>query len=1179
VTDLFLGPNGSADDDAPTIISKGPPAARHPEGAAAQLRGQRLAHFELLEPIGVGGMAAVIRARDLQLDRSVALKILPPEMASDPENIRRFHQEARAAARLDHENIARVFFCGEDQKLHFIAFEFVEGENLRVLLERRGRLGVPEAVHYMLQVATGLAHAAARGVVHRDIKPSNIIISPSGRAKLVDMGLARSLEPRHDAGLTQSGVTLGTFDYISPEQALEPRDADVRSDIYSLGCTFYHMLTGVPPVPEGTAAKKLHHHQHVAPVDPRQLNPAIPDDVAAILAHMMAKDPKDRYQRAEHLVGHLLGVAQKLGAVTEAPDGVLFVDAPLPGPVRKRPAMMVALAIIALSTLLAVLSLAPTDSPRLPGASGGRRGQEKEPTDRGQAGGQGNKAVEPGDGDGRSHVRTVRQLAALLARQQPLTHIYLDNDLNLTPEGRGADEEVVRLLCRGDAERRVILESARDDGQPYTLSVTYPGRQGGAPRWPGLTVAGPTVTLRNLRLEVRGKVPTTAEPLALLAVSAGKLVLERCRFVQRDWHGPSGAPAPGHLAVAMVRVEAATAARPGRPEVECRECYFESGQSAVAVAGAATVRCSDCAFGPHAALFHFREGSSQPNTLVHLSTCSVLVDAGPVFRLDRAGATFVVQHSIFSHLGVKRTADDLLLQTDSTTGERIRYSGQRNCYHNLNAFWKRYRGETDVSTYTLAAFRSELARTPTRSRDEGSTELDGKSNPWESGNPTDAGAGVRKFRLKAEMAELRQEGGALMIGTQSLLGEPLYDEELPALPERKPAEVVRKSPKVKIVDPDADATGNGVYLSLEGAISEAKSGDEIQIKHNGTLKVPPVWLEKAIDLKIKPYPDFHPVLTLARTTQRDAALFRLNDGQVQFEALEFQLTPNKNFDFLTVVEMIGNGQCTFKDCVLTLREADKERKEGKRPSVVRLTDPAKAMRVQMGTSAPRTAPEIRVTDCLVRGQGDLVAVLPSRPLDLDVSNVLLALEGSLLHVDGTVKDPPAAAATADSNNHVVKLARVTAYLTEPLLRLRAKTGKGLVGTTVKRVADCLFIAGAKELPLIKLEGLESKELMERLFSWEGSEHNTYLNFETMLDASRSSYSQEDWQKSPGNVTDKDPVFDKCKKLKRPLSEVVPADFKEVKTEEAKTQLAAFGANLEKLPKLAPAEPAEAEGGD
>jgi len=295
---LFDSPNPIS-ENAPTVISRNRPKPLRPDdGFTGDVRGRRLAHFELIEPIGVGGMAAVIRARDTQLDRIVALKILPPEMAANPENILRFHQEARAAAKLDHENIARVFFYGEDQGLHFIAFEFVEGETLRALVERRGPLPVAEAINYLLQIATGLAHAAERGVVHRDIKPSNIIITPTGRAKLVDMGLARSQSPQADIALTQSGVTLGTFDYISPEQALEPRDADVRSDIYSLGCTFYHVLTGQPPVPEGTAARKLHHHQNVGPIDPRQLNPEIPDEVAGILARMIAKDPKYRYQWA-----------------------------------------------------------------------------------------------------------------------------------------------------------------------------------------------------------------------------------------------------------------------------------------------------------------------------------------------------------------------------------------------------------------------------------------------------------------------------------------------------------------------------------------------------------------------------------------------------------------------------------------------------------------------------------------------------------------------------------------------------------------------------------------------------------------------------------------------------------------------------------------------------------------
>src|SRR5215813_3103578 len=140
-------------DDSPTVISKAPvragPSADMLNGS---LRGRRLAHFELIAPIGVGGMAAVIKARDLQLDRTVALKILPPEMAADPENVRRFQHEARAAAKLDHENIARVFFCGDDQGLYFIAFEFVNGETLRAIVNKEGKLPVSQAIGYMLQV-------------------------------------------------------------------------------------------------------------------------------------------------------------------------------------------------------------------------------------------------------------------------------------------------------------------------------------------------------------------------------------------------------------------------------------------------------------------------------------------------------------------------------------------------------------------------------------------------------------------------------------------------------------------------------------------------------------------------------------------------------------------------------------------------------------------------------------------------------------------------------------------------------------------------------------------------------------------------------------------------------------------------------------------------------------------
>src|SRR5205807_1418825 len=140
-------------------------------------------------------------------------------------------------------------------------------------------LSVSEAVHIVLQIAQALVHAADRGVVHRDIKPSNMIIRTDGRAKLVDMGLARRFERGQDTGLTQSGMTLGTFDYISPEQARDPRDVDVRGDLYSLGCTLFHMLSGRPPFPEGTVLQKLLQHQEEPPPEIRALNPDVPPEL------------------------------------------------------------------------------------------------------------------------------------------------------------------------------------------------------------------------------------------------------------------------------------------------------------------------------------------------------------------------------------------------------------------------------------------------------------------------------------------------------------------------------------------------------------------------------------------------------------------------------------------------------------------------------------------------------------------------------------------------------------------------------------------------------------------------------------------------------------------------------------------------------------------------------------
>ncbi len=295
------GPLSDAGNDSPLL---------KPLEVGKMLEGERLGQFVLERYVGGGGMGVVFKALDTTLNREVAVKVLAHSQSRDEETLRRFKNEAQSAARLDHDNIARVYYVGEDRGVHYIVFEFIEGVNIRDLVQRQGPLSVADATSYTLQVAEALSHASQRDVIHRDIKPSNVLITPEGRAKLVDMGLARLHQVEHpDNDLTASGVTLGTFDYISPEQARDPRSADVRSDLYSLGCSYYFMLTGRPPFPEGTVLQKLLQHQSEDPLDPRQFRPDLPAEIGPILARLLAKNPDRRYQLPSELIADLNAIA------------------------------------------------------------------------------------------------------------------------------------------------------------------------------------------------------------------------------------------------------------------------------------------------------------------------------------------------------------------------------------------------------------------------------------------------------------------------------------------------------------------------------------------------------------------------------------------------------------------------------------------------------------------------------------------------------------------------------------------------------------------------------------------------------------------------------------------------------------------------------------------------------
>jgi serine/threonine protein kinase len=316
---------GAADpaSDATVISSGTAAAARSPAATTAELgaalQGTMLGPYRLESFVGGGGMGAVFRAHDTTLDRVVAVKVLSRAQSADDDMLRRFRNEAQSAARLDHENIGRVHAVGSDQGWHYIVFEFIEGRNLRDLVREAGPFTVGRAIDVSIQVAEALEHAAERDVVHRDIKPSNIVITPAGRARIVDMGLARLAPAAGDADLTVSGMTLGTFDYISPEQARDPRAADVRSDLYSLGCTLFFMLAGRAPFAEGTMVQKLLQHQQDAPPDITAIRADVPQRLAAILARLMAKDPNDRYQRPAVLAADLAACAEENGIELTAP--------------------------------------------------------------------------------------------------------------------------------------------------------------------------------------------------------------------------------------------------------------------------------------------------------------------------------------------------------------------------------------------------------------------------------------------------------------------------------------------------------------------------------------------------------------------------------------------------------------------------------------------------------------------------------------------------------------------------------------------------------------------------------------------------------------------------------------------------------------------------------------------
>jgi serine/threonine-protein kinase len=279
---------------------------QHRKLNAGRHSGFFLANYKLLAHIGSGGMSEVYLAEHVRLARRVAIKILPVDRVKQGSYLERFQVEARASAMLDHPNLVRIHDFGNVGALHYLVMEYIDGDDLAARVRNEGPLPISAAVEIIAQAAEGLQHAHAKGLVHRDVKPSNLIQVRGGCVKVLDLGLALvdqdeigSLTARYDEGI------LGTADYLAPEQVLDSHAVDARSDIYSLGCTLYFLLSGRPPFPKGTVPQKMLAHLKREPVPVSNLRLDVPEALRAIVAKMMAKDRKDRYRSCREVAAAL----------------------------------------------------------------------------------------------------------------------------------------------------------------------------------------------------------------------------------------------------------------------------------------------------------------------------------------------------------------------------------------------------------------------------------------------------------------------------------------------------------------------------------------------------------------------------------------------------------------------------------------------------------------------------------------------------------------------------------------------------------------------------------------------------------------------------------------------------------------------------------------------------------
>jgi serine/threonine protein kinase len=949
------------DDDRTRIRRSEEPDPRELPPWARELIGAQLDHFELLDCIGEGGMGRVFRARDARLDRLVALKVLNPEFANDADMRRRFEQEAKAASRLDSPFFARVYHFGADKGVCFIAMELVEGRTLRQVIEENDRLDPAAALRIGAALAYGLHHASLRGVVHRDVKPSNVVVDDDGNVKLIDMGLARDfMQASGDA--TKTNVTLGTLDYISPEQASDPRLVDVRSDIYSLGCTLYHALTGRPPFPEGTDLQKLlSHHSETAP-NPRDLVPDVPVEIADLVVAMMAKRASDRPQSPADLIRRMQETADLL-------QMAMPTSAPALPPAQTTPWWQQQLSWWGPAILfLAAASIYAM----IPGERASELNWERPPAAAGVASSEFKDRQTKVEPPKRSTVGPV----VVVAENADLAKFVKEAQEGAVLQLAG-DEYALAAAAEGSAARGLLIEK--------NLTIEPLSNQGRVRlRFQPTTVAAvPTkdalslVQVRSARLTLSRiwiEPGVRDRPSVGVRVDQGELELRDCLF---DRGVDLMTPNPAGSFAVLVNGGGATALG----------TRFVSGDGAIkTVGGPATLSLWNTLVGPYRRAFTFDAAKTE----AHVKHSAVMASGEAVFTLNSpSGASLIVESTIFA---VQPSIPPGIL-VDSPKNNPM-----------PSSLWK---GAGNLYAGGFARQITSNGRTLVEDVEKmqgwGFVEVGAQRiNEWPWSTPWDSLASTVDVDERwRPLVALRDGVGVpgsdgLPVGIDPGATAPVVAEEPNAknrIPQAKSDEVAKKAGGW-IVDPSQEPNESaGIFASLEAAVRRAPDGKTTSILLRGNAEF------GARQIKIVGK-------TIALRTGADRQKLRLAEpkdmeigpstmfdvgegGRLQFDGAHLDVFAGRSdAPGAAVARCTGGG-------IVEVANSTVRVSQGQGVQAMVFFRPT-----NVGGQEGAAPPTLRIRRSDIRGAGTLLASDPRQAWSLDAAESKLGFEGSLLRLSG-----------------------------------------------------------------------------------------------------------------------------------------------------------------------------------